>query len=107
MPVYEYKCSKCGKIFEYKQSMNDPLLTKCPVSICEQEVKGEGKVTRIISKNVGLVFKGSGFYVTDYVKNGDVKHTKEKSNTNGHIDKGKKKDEKVLSDKKTTSTTNS
>jgi putative FmdB family regulatory protein len=68
MPVYEYKCSKCGKVFEHKQSINDKPLTKCLESVCEEEIKGQGEVSRIISSNVGLVFKGSGFYLTDYAR---------------------------------------
>ncbi len=87
MPVYEYKCSKCGKIFDFKQSMKDASLTKCPESVCEQEVKGEGEVSRIISGNVGLVFKGSGFYVTDYARNGNGKQKAEKTQTNGNTEK--------------------
>ena len=68
MPIYEYKCEKCGKVFEYQQRITDDALTHCPPEICEQEVKGQGKVHRIISSNVGLLFKGSGFYLTDYAK---------------------------------------
>lgn len=68
MPIYEYRCEKCGKVFEYQQKITDDALTHCPVEICEQEVKGQGKVHRIISSNVGLLFKGSGFYLTDYAK---------------------------------------
>lgn len=77
MPIYEYKCSKCGKVFEYKQGINDAPLTKCPESICEDDVKCDGDVSRIISKNVGLVFKGSGFYQTDYTKNKSSAPSKE------------------------------
>ena len=66
MPIYEYKCEKCGKIFEFQQRMSDSPLIKCPESVCEHEEKGEGDVHRIISKNIGLVFNGSGFYQTDY-----------------------------------------
>lgn len=72
MPVYDYKCSKCGKVFEYKQSINDEPLKKCPESVCECSEKGQGNVSRVFSKNIGLVFKGSGFYLTDYAnKNGN------------------------------------
>jgi putative FmdB family regulatory protein len=73
MPVYDYKCNTCGKIFEYKQSMADDALSSCPTNICESETKGLGQVQRIMSKNIGLVFKGTGFYLTDYTKKGSDK----------------------------------
>lgn len=56
MPIYEYKCGKCGK-FEKLQKFTDEPLSNCPV--CDAEVE------RLISKSVGIVFKGSGFYATD------------------------------------------
>ena len=58
MPVYEYECLECGKVFEEFQSFSDKPVSQCP--FCK------GKVKRLISKGVGLVFKGSGFYSTDY-----------------------------------------
>jgi len=67
MPIYQYKCETCGKEFEIKQKITEPALTTCPDGICSFESKGKGLVHRVISKNVGLVFKGSGFYLTDYV----------------------------------------
>ena len=66
MPIYEYKCRKCGKEFEITQRIVEDSLTTCPVDICEEAEKGTGEVYRKISKNVGLSFKGSGFYLTDY-----------------------------------------
>lgn len=69
MPVYEYKCEKCGKIFEYQQRITDEPLEFCPPEICEStEHKGQGRVHRLISKGVGLIFKGNGFYITDYAR---------------------------------------
>lgn len=71
MPIYEYVCKTCGKVFEYQQRITEDALTHCPEEICECENKGQGTVSRKISKNIGLVFNGSGFYLTDYVhKNG-------------------------------------
>ncbi len=67
MPVYDYKCNTCGMTFEYKQKISDDSLTKCPSELCKSEVKGMGEVARVFSKNIGLVFKGTGFYSTDYV----------------------------------------
>ena len=69
MPVYHYKCKTCGDEFHYQQSIKADALTKCPESVCKAEHKGEGEVIRKISKNIGLVFNGSGFYLTDYVHN--------------------------------------
>lgn len=60
MPHYDYVCEKCGHEFEVFQSMNDKHLTKCPEKGCK------GKVRRKIGTGAGLVFKGSGFYITDY-----------------------------------------
>ena len=68
MPIYEYRCKSCGKEFEYMQSIKADALTKCPSNVCEQMHKGDGEVERLISKNVGLIFNGSGFYLTDYAK---------------------------------------
>ncbi len=62
MPTYEYKCLNCGKVFEVYQSMTDEPLREC--KFCG------GKVERIISGGSGVIFKGSGFYETDYKKNG-------------------------------------
>lgn len=58
MPIYEYECLECGRVFEEFQSFSDKPVSQCP--FCK------GKVKRLISRNVGLVFKGSGFYSTDY-----------------------------------------
>lgn len=56
MPIYDYRCEKCGH-FEKVQKITAPALTECPSC--------GGKVERLISKNVGVIFKGSGFYRTD------------------------------------------
>ncbi|MDT3740818.1 MAG: FmdB family zinc ribbon protein [Candidatus Kapabacteria bacterium] len=66
MPIYDYKCNTCGTTFEMKQSMSEDALTTCPPEFCTAPVKGVGKVHRVMSKNIGLVFKGTGFYATDY-----------------------------------------
>ncbi|MDP8299975.1 MAG: zinc ribbon domain-containing protein [Candidatus Tantalella remota] len=59
MPTYEYKCEKCGHKFEKFQSMSDDPVKKCPE--CKKEA-----VKRLISTGAGLIFKGKGFYQTDY-----------------------------------------
>ena len=58
MPTYEYKCLECDHKFEAFQSMKDDPLESCP--------ECEGNVKRLISSGAGLIFKGSGFYITDY-----------------------------------------
>jgi putative FmdB family regulatory protein len=60
MPTYEYECKICGHSFEAFQRMSEPPLTSCP--LCGKEVR------RLINGGTGIIFKGSGFYVTD--KNG-------------------------------------
>lgn len=99
MPIYEYRCEQCGKVFEYQQRITDAPLEFCPAEICDSvEHKGKGKVHRIISKNIGLVFKGNGFYITDYArKNSSVAS----SNGNGTGSKnGTSATEKVTTETK-------
>src|SRR4051812_9778509 len=66
MPTYEYVCSKCGHEFEKFQSMAEKPLTVCPEDLCAKKKWGRGKVQKKISAGAGLIFKGSGFYITDY-----------------------------------------
>jgi putative FmdB family regulatory protein len=66
MPTYEYSCEKCGGAFEMVQSMRDEPLRECPKELCRQKKWGHGKVKRLIGTGAGLIFKGSGFYITDY-----------------------------------------
>ncbi|HBS04725.1 MAG TPA: FmdB family transcriptional regulator [Leptospiraceae bacterium] len=60
MPTYSYRCTKCGHEYDAFQSMKDDPHTECP--------ECGGKVERLIGGGAGIVFKGSGFYVTDYKK---------------------------------------
>lgn len=60
MPTYDYVCEKCGHRFEYFQSMNDAKLTDCPLEECD------GPVKRLLGTGAGIIFKGGGFYETDY-----------------------------------------
>ncbi len=60
MPTYDYECQTCGHLFEAKQSMKDAHLTDCPQEACP------GPIKRKIGLGAGLIFKGSGFYITDY-----------------------------------------
>src|SRR2546423_4216420 len=59
MPTYEYKCDACGHQFERFQSIMADPVRRCPEC-------GKAKVRRLISSGAGLIFKGSGFYITDY-----------------------------------------
>lgn len=59
MPTYEYACQKCGHEFEHFQSMSDAVLKKCP------KCKKAG-LKRLVGGGAGLIFKGTGFYITDY-----------------------------------------
>lgn len=69
MPIYEYKCEKCGHIFEAIQKFSDLPITECP--------KCSGFTNKIIS-SAGLQFKGTGWYVTDYSNKGKAKTKDEK-----------------------------
>ena len=60
MPNYDYECLECGKRFEVFQKMSDDKLTDCPESDCD------GKIKRLLGTGGGIIFKGSGFYQTDY-----------------------------------------
>ena len=66
MPTYEYICEKCGHQFEKFQSISAKPLAQCPEDLCAQKRWGKGKVKRAISGGAGLLFKGNGFYITDY-----------------------------------------
>jgi len=98
MPTYQYRCKECDHEFEVRQRMSDKPLTECPVC--------KGKVRRVVG-SVGIVFKGSGFYVTDNRSSngkGRVKTTEKSSDSDNKPSekpKEKKKNDKPTnSDKK-------
>jgi putative FmdB family regulatory protein len=66
MPTYVYECEKCGHQFEKFQSISAHPLTVCPKEVCQKKPWSKGKVKRAITGGAGLIFKGSGFYITDY-----------------------------------------
>ena len=66
MPTYEYICEKCEHAFELFQTMSAKTLTVCPKEQCPKKTWGKGKVKRQMGAGAGLIFKGSGFYITDY-----------------------------------------
>lgn len=77
MPTYEYECAKCGKTFDVFQSMKDAPLKTCPDKKCK------GKVKRLLGTGAGLIFKGSGFYITDYRSEGYKQAAKKDSSPGG------------------------
>ncbi len=79
MPIYEYQCSNCGHHFDELQKISEPPLVKCPAC-------GQDSLKRLIGSGAGLIFKGSGFYLTDYKKKSESRassapstHKKEKT----------------------------
>ncbi len=95
MPTYDYRCTVCGYVFEHFQSMFDEPLKACPR--CQSEVK------RVISGGSGLIFKGSGFYITDYKSkpvDTDRKSESGSKKTTAKANSGKTKSAKATADKK-------
>lgn len=66
MPTYEYVCEKCGHEFEAFHSITAEPLKNCPEDACPKKKWGRGAVKKKIGAGAGLLFKGSGFYITDY-----------------------------------------
>ena len=103
MPTYEYKCDECGEITEAFHGIAAPPLTDC------EKCGAQGTMKRLISSGAGLIFKGSGFYITDYKKkesgsagggNGKKAETESKSET-------KSETQSETKDKKTETTSGS
>lgn len=93
MPTYDYKCLKCNKKFEIFQSMNDELIKNCPY--CNGEVK------RLIGTGAGTIFKGTGFYQTDYKNSSKPSDSKESTTAkpSEKLSKESKIDQKKTTDK--------
>jgi len=96
MPSYDYECKSCGYIFEAFQNMSDAPLKTCP--------KCKGELRRLIGGGLGIIFKGSGFYVTDnrkssYNSSSSPSSNSSKSDSNKN---GKKPEKSSSSDKKKT-----
>ncbi len=84
MPTYDYKCLECENQFEKFQGITAPPLEECP--------ECSGKVKRLIGAGAGLIFKGSGFYITDYRSEGyKESEKKDKKTTSEKSDKSEKK----------------
>ena len=84
MPNYDYQCEKCGHVFEVFQRMNDSKLEDCPKDDCS------GKVRRLLGTGAGVIFKGSGFYQTDYRSESYKKGQSKESGSGAKKDSGKK-----------------
>ena len=98
MPTYEYLCENCGHEFEAFQTMSEPPVERCPVC--------NGKVKRIISGGAGLIFKGSGFYITDH-RSREYKAAaeKERAEKSGASSTGSSSDKKSKASPSNSSTT--
>lgn len=99
MPTYDYVCRKCGHEFEFFQSMKDDRLTDCPLDDCDGEVK------RLLGTGAGIIFKGSGFYETDYRSDSYKKAAKADSSASDSS--GSKKEKKKADKPASGSSTNS
>jgi len=93
MPTYDYVCKECGDKFEHFQTMTSPVLTQKPS--CEKE---NCRVKRMVSGGSGLIFKGSGFYLTDYKNKGKTDTGAKESTENPET---KKESSKTSREKKT------
>jgi putative FmdB family regulatory protein len=110
MPTYEYHCEKCDHTFEKVQSIKDNALTVCPKEDCPRKPWGKGKIKRVIGAGAGLLFKGSGFYITDYrdqaykdKSTADTAATTPKTETTGDSKTDAKADTKTESKSETAS----
>ncbi|MBM4157370.1 MAG: zinc ribbon domain-containing protein [Ignavibacteria bacterium] len=87
MPTYEYKCENCGNQFEIYQSIKDNPLKHCKEC-------GKDTLKRIISSSVGLIFKGTGFYLTDYKRKSSSEITKKQETKTESKSSGVSKEKK-------------
>lgn len=93
MPTYDYICEKCQHRFEHFQKMSSEPLKKC--------IRCEGGVKRIVSGGTGLIFKGSGFYLTDYKNKSDKeKKSKNKTKKNNEKNNNSKKNKTKIKNSK-------
>jgi putative FmdB family regulatory protein len=86
MPTYDYRCRKCGHPFELFHSIKDETPKRCP--------KCKGRAQRVPSSGAGLLFKGSGFYITDY-RSSAYKEKAKQDSPGGGSDKDPKKKSKT------------
>ena len=100
MPTYDYECESCGHQFEQFQSITARPTRKCPEC-------GKMKLRRLIGAGAGVIFKGSGFYQTDYRSESYKQGEKSEKKSSTDKDTTKKKDETKAKDSKSTDTTKS
>ena len=84
MPTYDYICNDCKKMYEYFQSMSDAPIKECPEC-------NNNSLRRVISGGTGLIFKGSGYYLTDYKNKKNQSSENKKSNRRKKITRVRKK----------------
>ena len=98
MPTYEYSCAQCGKTIEVFQ---------CPEEACTKKKWGKGKVKRLLGTGAGIIFKGGGFYETDYrsesYKSGEKRAADAVKKATEKKTESKSKDGKKTESKKTAS----
>ena len=101
MPTYEYECEKCGLRFEEFQSITAEPLTKCKNEACD------GTVKRLFSTGGGFIFKGSGFYITDYRSDSYKKGAQSDSSSKSAVSPSKMPDSSKKSDASSSGTSSS
>ncbi|HAH99413.1 MAG TPA: FmdB family transcriptional regulator [Verrucomicrobiales bacterium] len=101
MPTYEYVCEKCDHEFELFQSITADALETCPRKACN------GRVRRLIGTGAGIIFKGSGFYETDYRSESYKAGAKKESESKKNSDSSSKSDKKNKSNSKSKKTKSS
>ena len=87
MPTYDYECDACGHTMELFQGINDPVKKKCPEC-------GKNKLKRLFGTGAAIVFKGSGFYQTDYRSEGYKKDAKADKKSKSDAKSSEKSDAK-------------
>ncbi len=97
MPTYDYECPDCGHKFEYFQQMTDNKLTKCPEC-------GSQKLKRLIGAGMGIIFKGSGFYETDYKRKEKKPATKSNSQAGKKVESNTEPKAPIKTEKKSENT---
>ncbi|MFC1668313.1 FmdB family zinc ribbon protein [Chlamydiota bacterium] len=96
MPTYEYECKKCSFRFEEFQKITDGPLKKCP--------KCKGVLKRLLGTGAGILFKGSGFYSTDYRSDSYTKTKEKEEKTTSAKEESKKSDKSPETQKKSNET---
>ncbi len=96
MPTYDYQCTACDHLFEHFQSISSPVMRKCPEC-------GKPKLKRLIGAGAAVVFKGSGFYQTDYRSDSYKKRAAEDTKTPSDSSADSKSKTKSKADSSSTS----